>query len=372
MRGARGDARAAQGAVVSAQPRISASRVAMMLGESKWGTQLSLYHELRGEGPPQEDNELLTEGREYEPAILTIGARKFHMRSVEGPKELAHGDLIGHPDGYVIDADGKLAIAEAKHLLFADVGEEAGWGKADTDEVPMAYWLQCQTYGWLLQKCAPSITIFVPDPEMVNPPPGTAVIKGAQATFRPEISDTVYLFARLWFGLRRYRIKVDPEVCARIESDASAFLDRVARGEPPLPTTGHEFRTRWQPDPAKSIDFTAREWEILKARQQLKAQIKLAEEEVEKLDMQLLGYMQDASIGKWNGKKVLGASADRAFDEAAFQVAHPDVYAQFLRKLDKTALGKERADLYEQFLVLPPAENQIRKLRPAKGIEEMQ
>lgn len=340
-------------------PRISASRVALMMGESRWGTPLSLYHELRGEGPPRETNEVLEEGIAFEPIILGRGAKKYGMRLVEGPRELAHGDLLGHPDGYVIDADGKLAIAESKNLLFAEVGEEAGWGKADTDEVPMAYWLQCQVYGWLLLK----------EQERVR---GSLCLLDGKDSRDLEVSDTVYLFARLWFGLRRYRIKVDPEVCARIEVDASAFLDRVARGEPPLPTTGHEFRTRWQPDPAKSIDLTAREWEILKARQRLKAQIKLAEEEVEQLDMQLLGFMQTASVAKWNGKKVLGATADRKFDEAAFQLAHPDVFAQYARKLDKEALGKERADLYEQFLVLPPVEQQTRKLRPAKGLEEMQ
>jgi hypothetical protein len=334
------------------QPRISASRVALMLNESKWGTPLSLYHEMRGEAPPKDDNEVLEEGRAFEPVILRLAAKKFRMPMVNGPKELIHGDLIAHPDGYVIDEHGMLAVAESKNLLFADVGEESGWGEADTDRVPMAYWYQCQTYGHLLLKQR------VGDLFDLNGPPWKGV------------SDTVYLFARLWHGLRRYRIKVDPVVCARIELEASAFLDRVARGEPPDPETGKEFRQRWSPVEKKLVDFTAREWEILKVRQQLKAQVKLAEAEIEKLDCQLLGYMGDAAGAKWEGKTVLSAVADRKFDVAAFAKEHPDLW-ETLRSFDPAMVKEHDPAMHERYLKHPPAKEQTRKLRPSKALEKL-
>jgi hypothetical protein len=327
----------------------------MLLGQSKYGTPLSLYHELRGDPVPHEDSELLAEGRAFEPVILAMGAKKFGMRLFKGPEELAHGDLVGHPDAYVIDEHGKLAIAESKNLLFADSGEEAGWGEAETDRVPMAYWFQCQVYGHLLLKCGVNV--------------------GASGGFESlEVSDTVYLFARLWHGTRRYRIKVDPAVIAHIEREASAFLDRVARGEPPDPSTGEEFRRRWVPVPDKTVEFTATELGLLKARQDLKKQIKLAEEQVGLIDMQLLGFLQDAAAATWNGKRVLTASADREFDEAAFAVECPEEFVRYSTKLDKTALRKNSPGIYEMYLRLPadPA-TQTRKLRPNdKALGEIQ
>lgn len=328
---------------------ISGSRVAAMLGASKFQSRLALFHELRGDAPPTEDSELLEEGREFQVTIAGIASRKFGLRLVSGPDELRHGDLSGHPDAYAADDSGHLAVVEIKHTLYADTGDEWGWGQPGTDEVPKQYAYQAMVYGHLLLKVTGG---------------GTETYQGfgGVGLAPTKVADYVYLAARLRSGVQLYKIPVDPQVIAKIEMEASAFLDRVARGEPPDPETPEEFRLRWVGNGEKVVQAD----HVLLARLQKLHEVRKGkaalEAEEEELKAAIYASVQDAGVVEFERQQVATLKSDRQFDSEGFLRDHPDVAGKYM-KLDATALGKKERRLKDAYMVIPSAADHKRVIR---------
>jgi len=320
---------------------ITASQVPLMLGQSKWGTPLTLYYDLIGEGPPREDNELLAEGRAFERTIAEIAEQKFAIGLVPTPVLQRFENLSGHPDFAVI-VDGKRhAILEVKNTLFHDVGEEIGWGEPGTDRVPTAYWLQCQVYGNLMQR-----------------------------SFPDTAHDEVLLAARLRSGVQLYRIPIDHDVFARINEEAGQFLDRVESRNPPDPQTIDDFRRRWAVVDKKIATGASEQLELARSYARLGREIKALEAQREEVGMHLLGYMQDAQVLEVDGRKIATASVNRKFNSDKFITLHPEIASMFT-KLDTAAISKHYRHLYETCMEVPesPAQ-QTRVLRVSLKEEE--
>jgi predicted phage-related endonuclease len=327
---------------------ISASRVAAMIGCDPHLSRLGLYMQLRGEMPPIEDNEILEEGREFEEAIARIAARKYSLAidPASNQRQLVHGPLSCHLDRLCLQ-HGRVGPLEVKHA----VRSRSQWGEPGTDQVPLAYWVQVQVQVHLWRKC-----------RRQDEYPGL------------ESAADGLLAANLLPGTTLYRIPLDAEVIAGIEQQAEEFLARLREGNPPDPRDEADMRMRWLVQRGKTVEATEEQlaWarqlaEVSARRRQV---VEECEAEESRLKTLLLGFAKDAEqiVMRTPAGKVVTIvrlGADRRFDAAAFEAAHPEIAARF-RKLDTTALGKQDRGLYESFLRPPesPAD-QRRTIRVA-------
>lgn len=310
---------------------ISASRVGAMEGVDPRMSPLALYHELRGELPPRPDDEAMMEGRFFEDAVARIFASKYNVEvDLDIPQKMEHGVLSGHADRFWRDGD-KMGVLEVKNTMFG--GADGDWGDPGSDKVPLHYWFQAQVYGHLFRVANLHSEECVP-------------------------ADSVFLAARLSGGVRKFEIKVDEEVVRKVGDDAHAFLARVREGNPPDPRDEADMRMRWlvKEDLVATGGMEQLQWAAkLKELSDARKEIEKQESDIKTL---LLGFAKDASkivvphpeTGVPLTICTLGA--DRSFDAAAFQAAHPDVAARYMR-LDATKLGKEQRTLYERFMRKP-------------------
>jgi hypothetical protein len=332
---------------------ISASRVAALLGQSKFQSRMALYHELTGDAPPRDDNELLAEGREFEDAIARIACKKFGLTLVTDfsgapfAPHITHGVLSGHPDRIVIDNDGKLCVLEVKNTLFADhENEEQGWGQPGTDQVPAAYWCQCQVYAHLLHHADLS--------------PLAAAIRAL------PIADYCLLAVRLRSGVQLYRIPLDKAFIETVEIKASEMLARVDLRMPPDPMEPSEFRARWLPVPKKAVEATAEIAAVVAQHVELGKQIRAMEKERENLAALILGFAQDASVINWQGKSIGTVGANREFDVQRFLAEQGSIAAHFM-KLDVTAVKKAYAAICDTYMREPENAAQAKRVLRLKG-----
>jgi putative phage-type endonuclease len=117
---------------------IGASEMPILLGESEWGSVLSMWAEKRGEyQKPDEDSELMELGRELEPSILRIlgkrsGVRYHDTLSRKLLRSLVHPWAIATPDSVTEN----LEPVEVKNLAHGY--EEEAW----SEQIPEKYRIQ--------------------------------------------------------------------------------------------------------------------------------------------------------------------------------------------------------------------------------------
>lgn len=308
------------------QLRVRASRVGAMLGVDPRCTRLALYHEMRGDLPPIEDNEVLKEGRYFEDAIAKLAAEKFNL-TVEpaddgsGPCHWGDRHISGHPDRF-FRVGPLCGILEIKNTLLGGGGQV--WGDGESDIVPDHYFYQVMAYQGLLH---------------ANVPAGMA-------------ADHAILAARLTGGTRKFVIKWDAEIYAKIQYEAAAFVDRVITGNAPDPESEEDHRQKWLVTAKKRVD--ASEEFIAWAQKQAanKRVIKVLEQEVSDLNKLMLGYAQDAEEVAKDGIVIASLSTNRRFNEQRFLVEQPQLAAQF-QCLDTGRLGKEAKSVYDSYMERP-------------------
>lgn len=125
--------------------RISASEVAVLLGLSPWKTPAALWVEKTQDVDPLEENEAMSIGNDFESPLIDWCAKSL---GVLPDREL--GTVI-HPTLPWLCATPDAGIAGQKRGIEAKTAgvvrgfvESEKWGDADTDEVPVEYWCQCQ------------------------------------------------------------------------------------------------------------------------------------------------------------------------------------------------------------------------------------
>ena len=125
--------------------RISASEVAVLLGLSPWKTPADLWLEKTQDIAPLEENEAMELGNEFESPLIDWCAKSL---GVLPDREL--GTVI-HPQHEWLCATPDAGIAGRKQGIEAKTAdivrgfvEKEKWGEADSDEVPVEYWCQCQ------------------------------------------------------------------------------------------------------------------------------------------------------------------------------------------------------------------------------------
>jgi len=167
--------------------RITASKVAAILGVSPWDSPRSCWHEMRGEVPRPESSQVMKRGHYLEPAILEW-FRDQH------PEYRDWRDQYVYTMGDWAAATPDMEVwREAKSAAYDD-----DWGDPGTDVIP-AYYL-CQVY-WQMH------------------------VSGVHRCYVPIIGP------RLRFA--EYVVDYDPAIGADLEARMRAFYDSLAADVPP-------------------------------------------------------------------------------------------------------------------------------------------
>lgn len=124
--------------------RITASKVAAILGVSPWESPRSVWHTMRGDVQRPEVNESMSRGHYLEPAILAWW-RDQHPEFL-GVLDIQPSYTLGDwaaatPDALAVNPDDttRNVLVEAKSAAYDD-----DWGDPGTDAIPDYYLVQCQ------------------------------------------------------------------------------------------------------------------------------------------------------------------------------------------------------------------------------------
>lgn len=129
---------------------IGGSEIAAVLGLSPYESRFSLWHRKKGLIGPVEESEEMYWGKEHEPAICRRFAREhpewfvrgaFTYAAAERPWQIANPDRNLWPTDSHIDDRIPAAVLEAKTAR-----DDTGWGKENTDDIPVHYRSQCLHY----------------------------------------------------------------------------------------------------------------------------------------------------------------------------------------------------------------------------------
>lgn len=177
--------------------RITASKVAAILGVSPWASQRSIWHLMRGDVTPEPSNTAQRRGHYLEPAILAWWTDQ-HPEAyglTRHPTYYLDDWAAATPDAAVLLKDREIgrALVEAKSSASDDA-----WGQPGTDEIPTDY--LCQAY-WQMH------------------------LSGAPRTYIPVLGPHLEFV--------EYVVDYDPAIGIDLEQRMRAFYDSLAGDEPP-------------------------------------------------------------------------------------------------------------------------------------------
>lgn len=277
------------------QSGIGGSDAAAALGLSKWKTPYALWQEKRGEAGEQEDNESMLWGRALEPVIRQHYAERTG-RVVRVPEGILHHPqhafMLANLDG--VTDDGRLL-----EVKTARSGQD--WGEAGTDMVPQAYLLQVQHY---------------------------------MAVTALPVADVAVLISGSDFRL--YEVPADPELQAMIIEGEAAFWQRVVEGVPPEPVSLSDMQARYGRASREARVVAGQEIvEAVELLRKIKAANAAGEEAENEQKAIIMGALGEADTLVDDGGNILctwkAAKPAQRFDAKLFQVAHADLYKQFLK-----------------------------------------
>ncbi len=177
--------------------RITASKVAAILGVSPWESPYSIWQEMKGNTQREQGKVWQARGHYLEPAILAWW-RDQHpefLGVLDTQPVYTLGDwAAATPDARAIEPEhGHDVLVEAKSAAYDD-----DWGTEGTDEIPTYYLVQVF---WQMH------------------------VSGIHRTYVPIIT------SRLRFA--EYVVDYDSAVGADLERRCREFFDTLANGEPP-------------------------------------------------------------------------------------------------------------------------------------------
>jgi putative phage-type endonuclease len=117
--------------------RMSASKIAAVVGLSQWESRFSLYHRMAGTIPPEPDDDMKRRGHYLEPAIAAWFADQHPDCRIEETGTYIHAERdwqSASPDRLVIHPSGHVELLQCK-----SAAEFEEWGDAGTDEIPVGY-----------------------------------------------------------------------------------------------------------------------------------------------------------------------------------------------------------------------------------------
>lgn len=299
---------------------LGGSDIGAILGLSPYRTPVDVWAEKTGRAPGQEETLQMRFGSYAEEFV----AREYTAKTGNAVQRFtpmlhhATAPVLGNVDRLVIPAGAN--IASHKQEIRTDLGLECKtasafasfnadeWGDEGTDNVPASYLVQCATY---------------------------MALTGCRAW------DLAVLFGNQ--EVRVFNLKRDAELEGEIIARASEWWDKhIVADVPPEPTCEADIKRLYPSDNGSAIEANPKTLELIARAMELKEQIAALEAELEGdkkagsigVIGSLKAYMGEASRIVLAGDDLITwkqAKPTMRFDTKAFQVAHPDLYQQFLK-----------------------------------------
>jgi hypothetical protein len=143
---------------------IGGTTISAIVGASPWLSPRGAYLKLRGESGPKPDNEAMARGRKFETVIARIFqanhpeyfvARDSDRTSeeyddaIERVQDAELSYLTGSPDRVLFGADDtedEFEMLAGLEIKTAQSINRSQWGERGTDQIPLAYQVQCHWY----------------------------------------------------------------------------------------------------------------------------------------------------------------------------------------------------------------------------------
>lgn len=252
---------------------ITPSKVAAVLGVSRWESPYRLWHRMKGITDPEPPKDIFDVGHDFEPALAEMWRRKHPgWRLSRGEVQYqVPADRFGYPAAATLDRRASRGSSRAV-VEFKTARRMEDWGDFGTDQAPADYVAQV-----LAQMAVTGFTDH----------PGTLTVLGP------------------YFEAHTYVIPFDADVADAIHQRCKAFYDSLAGDAPPPlddSVATYECVRELHPD----IDGTtvnvdpALAWEVLSASVDTKA----VERQLVGAKTRLLDAMGNAQVAQCGDVKI--------------------------------------------------------------------
>lgn len=258
---------------------IGSSDVAPILGLSPWATALDVYHSKVTPGHEAEMNAAMEWGHRLEPAIAGAIIDRYGW-------SLTRGELVRHPDYDFLFANPDRINLDGELIEIKTSSTSEGWGEAETDEIPLHYWVQVQHQ----LECLHHVT-------------------GC------ELAWVCVLFSGREF--RRYRVPYDRKHLETVLPALDEFWQCVLQRTPPEPDWSHDgiaesVIRNYRPEEGKAVELSHDLTPVIEEYDRLGAEIRSMEKAREMAKARILAAMAGAEIGlAANGAKVSARVTER-------------------------------------------------------------
>jgi putative phage-type endonuclease len=279
---------------------IGGSDAAAVLGASPWKTPFQLWQDKLGLAPEQEETQAMRLGSILEPTVAYLYMEETGI-SIEKPVQMfkhpQYPWMLANLDGLAPDR-----IVEFKTARSAD-----GWGEPGSDEIPVQYAAQVFHYMEVMGKDRADVGVLIGGSDY-----------------------------------RTYTLHADRALQDALVEAEKDFWSLVVSGTPPEIKTAKDAALRWPKSTGKHVSATADIELAVERIAHLKAQIKELEEDLGKQEDIVKPFMGEADALQSSAGIVLAtwksAKDSTTFDRAAFEKAHPDLFAKY----QKTTTGSRR------------------------------
>ncbi len=279
------------------------TKVAAILGMSKWRTPYDVYAQAKGLVGPPEKTDAMARGLFLERGILDYFEDVFQVELERGMGTLVHptDDWRGaSPDGLYRE-DGGIVIVDAKTAR-----ERKEWGAAGSDDVPIDYQLQLAWYASVIEAY---YDVPVVGMRVICYFPWVDEISTFNLTRDPAAEEEVIEKCRQWWW-RHIIANVAPLLDHGRCSSEVVKVPRVDDGMEELEYSDQLF---------------------LKELVSLKKEIKTMEVQKKAMENQLKAIIGGSTGVYGGGHRATWKEQSRGggFDATAFQRAHPEMAAEF-------------------------------------------
>jgi putative phage-type endonuclease len=300
---------------------LGGSDVGAILGLSKYRSAIDVWMEKTGKEVSARDSLPLRFGQFAESFVASEYALSTGFSLVAHDSAIIHPQyeyMHGHIDRFVIDQHSAKSHDEATgepSNLFDDSGRvtasrilecktanpftQSEWGEAGSDQVPLAYLVQCVWY---------------------------MMMTGIDRT------DLAVLFGNADF--RIYEITRDIELEQMVLERAISFWENhVLTDTPPPATSESDYKTLFGKSTlSKSVEAPSETSELIKKLKSLNEQLEQYELEISQIKQSIMGQMQDAEVLTFHGQTLATWKAPKPslrLDAKRLTAEHPELVHQY-------------------------------------------
>ena len=288
---------------------LGGSDIGAILGLSKYRSAVDVWMEKTGKTDFQKDSLPLRFGqfaedfvaREY--ALATAYELAMHEVAIIHPQ---YAYMQGHIDRFVLEKnsplladDGQIQAARILECKTANPFAQSDWGEIGTDQVPLAYLVQCAWYMMLSNI---------------------------------DQTDLAVLFGNADF--RIYAIQRDAELEQMIFERAIDFWENhVFKDLPPKAVSELDYQQLFrQSSPSKTVEADSETAQLIQKLGNLNQHIEQYELEVSQMKQGIMARMQDAEVLTLQGKTLATWRAPKPtlrIDSKRLTEEHPDLVALY-------------------------------------------